>query len=274
VIADALAHQYLRHALEAGLLVALVSGATGYFVVVRGSAFAAHAVAQIGFAGAAAAVYAGVAPLTGLLAAAVLGALGLGSLSARARGGDVTIALVLVAALGTGSLFIALTPHFASTAIDLLFGTIVGVDGGEVATISITVALALAALAAIARPLLFVTVAPDVARVRGVPAQALDVAFLGIVALAAAVTVPIAGALLIYSLTIGPAAAATHLARRPVAAIVLAIALASLAVVGGVALAYVTSWPVGFFIATICALEYLGSRIATARRRLPAALHG
>ncbi len=274
MIADALAHQYLRHALEAGLLVALVSGATGYFVVVRGSAFAAHAVAQIGFAGAAAAVYAGVAPLTGLLAAAVLGALGLGSLSARARGGDVTIALVLVAALGTGSLFIALTPHFASTAIDLLFGTIVGVDGGEVATISITVALALAALAAIARPLLFVTVAPDVARVRGVPAQALDVAFLGIVALAAAVTVPIAGALLIYSLTIGPAAAATHLARRPVAAIVLAIALASLAVVGGVALAYVTSWPVGFFIATICALEYLGSRIATARRRLPAALHG
>jgi len=274
VIADALAHQYLRHALEAGLLVALVSGATGYFVVVRGSAFAAHAVAQIGFAGAAAAVYAGVAPLTGLLAVAVLGALGLGSLSARARGGDVTIALVLVAALGTGSLFIALTPHFASTAIDLLFGTIVGVDGGEVATISITVALALAALAAIARPLLFVTVAPDVARVRGVPAQALDVAFLGIVALAAAVTVPIAGALLIYSLTIGPAAAATHLARRPVAAIVLAIALASLAVVGGVALAYVTSWPVGFFIATICALEYLGSRIATARRRLPAALHG
>ena len=263
MIAEALSHDYVRHALEAGLLVALLSGATGYFVVVRGAAFAAHAVAQIGFAGAAAALFVGLAPLPGLIAFALLGALGLGRFATRARGADVTIALVLVAALGTGGLFIALTPGVASNALNLLFGTIVGVDAADVATIAATVVLAI-----VGRPLLFSTVSPEVARVRGVPLVALDIAFLAIVALAAAVAVPIVGALLIYGLTIGPAAAASYLGRRPLETVAIAIGLAAVAVVTGIGLAYATSWPVGFFIASICALEYLASRALAGTSRI------
>lgn len=259
-IAQALAHPYLQNALAAGLLVAVLAGCLGYFVVLRGAAFATHAVSQIGFAGAAAAVLVGASPLAGLLVFAIGGALAIGVLSIRNRTSDVTTALVLVFALGAGALFLGLARSYATDVFSLLFGTIVGIDRGEVVLTAVATVVVLAALAAIARPLLFVTVASDAATLRGVPVLALDLAFLVIIAVAAAVTVPIVGTLLIYSLAIGPAAAAARLTARPPRTIAYAVALAAFAVVAGIGFADMTGWPVGFFISAITAAEYLGAR--------------
>ncbi len=258
---DALAHAYVQNALAAGLLVALLSASVGYFVVLRGAAFATHALAQIGFAGAAGAVLLGVNPLGGLIAFAVIGALGLGTASARSRTSDVVTALVLVAALGTGALFLALAHSYAGNVYALLFGTILGVSRSDVLAVAIATGAIVLTLAILARPLLFATTARETAQTRGVPVVRLDIAFLVLVGLAAAVTVPIVGTLLIYSLAIGPAAAATRLCARPAATVALAFFFAALAVVVGIALAYVTDWPVGFFIAVTTALEYLVARI-------------
>lgn len=267
-LARGLAEPYLQNALAGALIVALLGAFVGYFVVVRGAAFATHALSQIGFAGAAGAVLLGIAPLAGLIGFALLGALGLGALTARSRSSDVVTALVLVCSLGTGALFLALQRDYASNAFSLLFGTIVGVDRTDVALTALAALVAAVTLLAIARPLLFATVAREAARSAGVPVAALDIAFLVVVALAAAVTVPVVGTLLVFSLTIGPAAAAARLSRYPPAAIALAVALGALAVLGGIALAYETDWPVGFFIASFVMLEYL---VATALSKRPVA---
>lgn len=259
---DALREPFLQNALAAGLIVAVAAGALGYFIVLRGAAFATHALAQIGFAGAAGAVLVGAAPLAGLLTFALLGAVALGTADPRGRARDATTALILVFALGLGALFLALAHGYATDAFALLFGTIVGVDRAAVAITAAAAALAAIGLAVIGRPLVLASVAPDIARIRGVPLGALDLAFYGLVALVAAIAVPIVGTLLIYSLAIGPAAAAARLTRRPTASIAVAIGLGALAVVVGVALAAATGWPVGFFIATATALEYGVARIA------------
>lgn len=238
-------------------------------MVVRGASFATHALSQIGFAGAAGAVLVGAAPLEGLIVFALLGALGLGTLASKSRSSDVTTALVLVTALGTGALFLALQRNYASNAFSLLFGTIVGVDRAQVVLTALVAILTLAALGTIARPLLFATVARDAAASAGVPVARLDLAFLAIVALACAVTVPIVGTLLVFSLTIGPAAAASRLASRPFAVVAIAAAFGTSAVVLGIALAYLTDWPIGFFIAAITTLEYV---LARAWSRMFAAL--
>ncbi len=258
-LAQGLAQPYLQNALCGGLIVALLGALVGYFVVVRGAAFATHALSQIGFAGAAGAVLLGVPPLLGLIAFALLGALGLGALSSRSRSSDVVTALVLVCSLGTGALFLALQRGYASDAFSLLFGTIVGVDRLQVLVTALAAVVAAAALLTIARPLLYATVAREPARSAGVPVRPLEGGFLAIVALAAAVTVPIVGTLLVFSLTIGPAAAAARLCRSPSAAVILAAAFGAGAVVAGIALAYETDWPVGFFIATLVLLEYLAA---------------
>ncbi|MBD5635325.1 MAG: metal ABC transporter permease [Candidatus Eremiobacteraeota bacterium] len=261
-----LSHPYLQNALGGGLIVAVLAAFVGYFVVLRGAAFATHALSQIGFAGAAGAVLLGIEPLLGLIAFSLIGAGGLGALSLRSRSNDVATALLLVCSLGTGALFLALASNFGSNVVSLLFGTIVGVDRAQVALTALATACALASLAAIARPLLFATVARDAARSSGVPVVALDFAFLFIVALAAAVTVPIVGTLLVFSLTIGPAAAATRVTAQPAAALALSLLLGTTSVCIGVALAYETDWPVGFFIAALATFEYVCA-LAYARAR-------
>ena len=264
---EALSQPYLQNALAAGAIAACIAAVVGYFVVLRGVAFAAHALAQIGFAGAAGAVLVGIDPLWGLVGFALLGALGIGRLNPSTRGSDVTTALVLVASLGTGALFLALNTSFATQAFTLLFGTIVGVSRTQaLATLALALTCAFA-LAFIARPLLFATVSPDVASVRGVRLGLINVGFLAILGVVAAVTVPTVGTLLIYSLLVGPAAAAAQITTRPIATIVTAIALGECATLAGIGLAYASGWPVGFFISSIVAVEYgTGRLVAHARQ--------
>src|SRR5207245_11123067 len=61
-------YEFMVHAFQAGTIIAIVAGTIGYFVVLRGSAFAAHALSHIGFAGATGAVVLGLSPIAGLLA--------------------------------------------------------------------------------------------------------------------------------------------------------------------------------------------------------------
>lgn len=251
---------YMQNALATGTIVAILAGLVGFFVVLRGVSFAAHALAQIGFAGAAGAVLIGLDPLWGLVVFAAAGAVGTGLLGAREHGRDATTALILVAALGAGALFLTLNNTFATAAFSLLFGSIVGISRAQVWQTGGLAVACLLALAALYRPLLLSSLSPELAEARGVPIRLLGVLFLVVVGVAAAVTVPVSGTLLIFSLMIGPAGAALHLARRPLSGLLVAVGLALLATWLGIALAYDTGWPVGFFIALIVAALYVAAR--------------
>src|SRR5256884_9326646 len=111
----------MQHAYEAGTIVALSAGIIGYFVVLRGLSFAAHALSHIGFAGATGAVLAGATPIAGLLVFTMSAGAVMGALGQRLRGRDVTIGLVMAWSLGLGLLFTALYRGSASRAIGILF---------------------------------------------------------------------------------------------------------------------------------------------------------
>jgi zinc/manganese transport system permease protein len=252
---------YMQNALLTGSVAAVLAGLVGFFVVLRGVSFAAHALGQVGFAGAAGAVLIGVDPLWGLVVFALAGALGVGVLGAREHGRDATTALVLVAALGAGALFLALNTVYATAAFTLLFGTIVGISREQVWQTALLALGCVAGLGALYRPLLLATVDAEMAAARGVPVRLVGLLFLLVVGVAAAVTIPTVGTLLIFSLMVGPSAAATHLARRPWAAMLLACALALLATWIGLIAAYDTGWPIGFFIAAAVTAIYAGARL-------------
>jgi zinc/manganese transport system permease protein len=120
------------------------------------------------------------------------------------------------------------------------------------------------ALGVIARPLLFASVAPDVAAARGVPTRLLGVAFLVLLGVIAAVATQAVGALLLLGLLGGPAAAAHTLTRSPAAGIALAVLLALLSSWGGLALAYaIPSLPPSSAIVCIAGAVYYLSRLAS-----------
>src|SRR5258706_4993324 len=119
-------YDFMVHAFEAGTIVAIVAGAIGYFVVLRGSAFAAHALSHIGFAGATGAVVLGLSPIVELLVFTVASGDTIGALGNSIRGRNVKIGIVLAWTLGLGVLFSSLYRGYAAQANGLLFRQILG----------------------------------------------------------------------------------------------------------------------------------------------------
>ncbi|HYM49922.1 MAG TPA: metal ABC transporter permease [Candidatus Limnocylindrales bacterium] len=260
-------YPFMQHAYAAATLVAIVAGAIGYFVVLRGSSFAAHALSHIGFAGATGAVLLGVSPLAGLLvftggAGAAMGWLG----GRRLRGQDVVIGIVLAWTLGLGVLFIALYSGNVQAAFAILFGEILGISVTDVQVTAIAAAITVVALAVLYRPLLFASVDEEVAEARGVPVQALSIIFMLVLAVAVSEAVQVVGVLLIFSLIVTPAAIAERLVARPLRALILSAALALLFAWSGLTIAYYLPYPVSFFITSIAFFSYLAVRGVLALR--------
>src|SRR5262249_37410539 len=101
---------------------------------------------------------------------------------------------------------------------------------------------------------------PGVAEARGVRARRMELAFLLVMALATSMTVPVVGALLMFSLMIGPAAAARALTARPALAMTLSVVIALVTVWAGIAASYQSDWPLGFFVGVIGAGFFLAGR--------------
>ena len=255
---------FMQNAYLAGTLVALLAGAAGYFVVLRGQTFAAHMLSQVGFPGAAAAVLAHVSPVLGLIAFCVAAALGIGwigrDLEPGHRAESAAVGSILAFSLGLGFLFFRLYAGSAQAMYAFLFGSILGIADRDVL---LTLAVAVAALVVLAwagRPLVFASVDPNVAEARGVPVRLLSVGFLVVLALSVAITVQIVGTLLIFALLVAPGAAALQLTARPLVGLVFSVALALVVTWLGLALAYFTDFPVGFFITTLAFGAYLAVR--------------
>jgi zinc/manganese transport system permease protein len=247
-----LSQEFMRNALLAGTFVALACGVAGWFVVLRGQVFAGDALSHVAFPGALAAAAAGIDERIGLFVATVavgaaIGALGRGALARGSAGSsaadDTAIGTAFTFILGLGVFFMARVSMISAGSSGVLgahtlFGSIFGLTAGE-ARLAAAIALGATALTlAIARPLLFASVAPEVAAARGVPTRLLGIGFVALLGVVAAEATQAVGALLLLGLLAAPAAAAHRLVRRPFAAIVLAGALAVAAMWGGLALAY------------------------------------
>jgi zinc/manganese transport system permease protein len=286
-----LAHEFIRNALLAGSCVALASGAIGWFVVLRGQVFAGDALSHVAFTGALAAAAAGWDLRVGLFLASVavaLGLAGLGGVNPSAAADDTTIGVVFSWVLGLGVLSLYLyssgsAPSGAhplgrgqvgsdgTVAARTLFGSIFGLSATQ-AWVAAAVALGLlAALGAIARPLLFATLDPVVARVRGVPVRRLGFAFLVLLGVDAGEATQAVGALLLLGLLAAPAGAAQRLTANPVLGMALSMAIALGSVWVGVTLSYaVPTLPPGSAIVGVAVGCYvlahpLGRRLASGR---------
>jgi zinc/manganese transport system permease protein len=259
-------YEFMVHAFEAGTIVAVVAGAIGYFVVLRGSSFAAHALSHIGFAGATGAVVLAINPIFGLLAFTLSSGIAIGALGNRLRGRDVTIGIVLAWTLGLGVLFISLYTGYATEAYALLFGEILGISSGDVTVTVIAGAVTIAALIVIYRPLLFASVDEELAGAKGVPVTALSIGFMAILAVAVTEAVQVVGVLLIFALIVTPAAIAVRFTSRPFAAIGIGVLLALGFTWAGLAIAYYSPHPVSFFITSLAFGAYLLARLVTSDR--------
>jgi zinc/manganese transport system permease protein len=255
-------YDFMQTAFAAGLVVALVAGAVGYFLVLRALTFAGHALSHVGFAGATGALLVGLAPFWGLLAFTLAASVAMGLLGERLRGRDVAVGVVLTVSLGLGVLFLHLYTSHATQATTLLFGNVFGVGRDSLIDLAALAVVSLAALAVMSRPLIFATLDPELAEAKGLSLRLVSVLFLLVVGVAVAEAVQVVGILLVFALMVGPGAAAQRLTHGLGAGVALAMALAVAETWAGIALAYETDWPPTFWITALSAAVYLLSLAA------------
>jgi zinc/manganese transport system permease protein len=251
-----LAYDFMRNAFIAGGCIAAAAGLVGYFVVLRNQVFTTDALGHVAFTGGMGGLLIGLNLLVGLFGSCIAVALAIGSLGGRGRGRDVAIGTVFAWVLGLGLLFLSIftSSHSASAGnvgISVLFGSILGMQPAQAAVASVAGLLTCIALLAIARPLLFVSLDPEVAISRGLPIRVLTAFFLILVAITVAESVQAVGALLVFGLMVTPAAVAQNLTTNPYAGMALSAAVSVLAVWLGLTLAFYISYPVSFFITAL-----------------------
>ncbi len=272
---------FMINAWEAATIVAIVAGVVGFFTVLRGAAFAAHSLPNGAFAGAAGAFLIGANTIVGLGLFSLAGAGMIAGLGRRARS-DVATALTIVLMLALGDLFLSRTSEYAPEIFALLFGEVLGVSTSKLGPTVLIAAVCIVAVMVLYRPLMLSSVTPDVAEAHGINPRVMDLAFLVVVALVTTMAVPVVGSLLIFSLLIGPPAAARSFTNRPPVAIGLSVLFALVTVWVAIAVSYETNLPIGFFVGALSAFAYTVARVWTAvqqtrrnRQRLePAATAG
>jgi zinc/manganese transport system permease protein len=256
---------FMVNALEAGTIVAVMAGVTGWFMVLRRQTFAGHTLSVVAFPGAAAASLAALPLAVGYFGFCGLGALLIALMAGprRTLGGEsAAIGSLQALALALGFLFVSLYHGILSGLDSLLFGTFLGITSQQVTVLLVVAAVAVSLVLAAARPLFFASVDVDVARAAGVPVRLLGFGFLLVLGLSVAETSQITGALLVFALLVTPAATAHELTSRPALGLALSVAIALAATWFGLAFAYYSIYPVGFWITSLAFGLYVSVRLA------------
>jgi len=251
----------VQNSLIAGLLLGIMGGLIGVFVMTRDMSFAVHGISELSFAGAAIALLVGLNVALGATFGSIVAAIIIAIMGTRAKDRNSIIAVLMPFGLGIGILALALYEGRAANKFGLLTGQIIAVDDPQVFWLIATSLVVVIALLVIWRPLSFASLDPEVAEARGVPTKALGIIFMLLLALAVAASVQIVGALLVMTLLVTPAAAALRLTSSPLLVPLLSMVFAVVAVVGGILLALGGGLPISPYVTTLSFAIYLVARV-------------
>ena len=251
----------VQNSLIAGLLLGIMGGLIGVFVMTRDMSFAVHGISELSFAGAAIALLIGFNVALGATFGSIVAAIIIAIMGTRAKDRNSIIAVLMPFGLGIGILALALYEGRAANKFGLLTGQIIAVDDPQVIWLIATALVVVIALLVIWRPLSFASLDSEVAEARGVPTKALGIIFMLLLALAVAASVQIVGALLVMTLLVTPAAAALRLTSSPLLVPILSMVFAVVAVVGGILLALGGGLPISPYVTTLSFAIYLVARV-------------
>jgi ABC-type Mn2+/Zn2+ transport system permease subunit len=237
--ASVLHKQFFQHALVAAVLIGVLCGVVGTYVVLRGYAFLGDALAHATFPGVAVAYLLGTSILGGALVAGLVTATLIGGVSRNRRvSSDSAIGVLFAGAFALGVMLISRIRSYRKDLSSLLFGNVLGVSTADLVIICIMGALILAVVAVCYRELLLISFDPTYAASLGYPAWALDLLLLGILTLTIVVCLQVVGNVLVVAMILTPSAAARLLTDRVPTMMALGAAIGAFSAVAGLLISY------------------------------------
>lgn len=242
LLLDPFSTAFVARALVGGVLVAVICGVVGTWVVIRGMAFFGEAIGHGMLPGVALATVLGFPALMGGAVSAVAMSAAIGALQKRGKlSYDTTIGLLFVTMLSVGVIIMSHSGSFATDATAILFGDILAIRGPELITLAAALAVTLAVAAHFHRAFVAAAFDPRVAQTLGLRPRVAQVALVGLVTLAVVASYQAVGTLLVVALLLAPVVAANRWTRRIPSTMALAAVFGSAAVVIGL----LASWHAG-----------------------------
>lgn len=248
---------FMQLALLELVFLGVVGGIVGCWILYYELAYSAESLAHALFPGLVAAALLGLPLLAGGAAGVAAAAAGIALVrKVPTLGGDTAVAVVITSLFGLGVL-LALTPATPPGLDGLLFGDLLGVTRGDVVASGLIALAAGVGLVALHRPLLLVGFDRTTAAAFGARPLLVDLALLGLIAVAIVIGVRALGNLLVLSLLVGPAATARLVVHRMPRLMAVAAAVAVGASVGGLYLSYYASIAAGAAVAAVMVAIYV-----------------
>jgi ABC-type Zn uptake system ZnuABC Zn-binding protein ZnuA/ABC-type Mn2+/Zn2+ transport system permease subunit len=262
---------FVQRGLIEVLILAVPAGLLGTWIVLRGLAFFSHAVGTAAFPGLVLADGLGFAAPLGAFGAALAFTVGASALRGRRTGQDAVVALVLVGCLAGGVILASDVFGSGSNIETLLFGSLLLVDGGDLALAGAAGAATLLASVLIGQHWLRIGFDPTLTDASGPKPQVFDAVLLALLALASTAALTVVGALLVTALFLVPAVTARLLTDRLLRWQLLSVGLVALEGTVGLWLSVKTDAPPGATIACVAGGVFVVVAAARALGNLPRA---
>jgi zinc transport system permease protein len=261
-------HDFLARALVGGLGIALFAGPLGCFILWRRMAYFGDALSHSALLGIALGFLAGIDLTLGILGICIAVALFLLALQRQRRLTMDTLLVILShSALSIGLVVASSSPSLRIDLTSYLFGDILAIAPHDILWIYLGGGVLLAVLIFVWRSLLSLTVNEELARAEGINAEAVNLVFMLLIAVAVALAMKAVGILLVSALLIIPAATARRFVVTPERMAVLAAMIGALSVGAGLLSSLQWDTPAGPSIVVAAAALFILSLAAGLARR-------
>ncbi|MHC0551323.1 metal ABC transporter permease [Salinicoccus sp. CNSTN-B1] len=254
---DLLFYDYLQKALITSIMVGIISGVIGSFIVLRGMSLMGDAISHAVLPGIAISYMLGISYFYGAVVAGVIAAVGIGGISQNSRiKTDASIGIVFSTALALGIILIT-KAQSATDLTQILFGNVLHVRTSDMWITAGVSLLVIVIIVVFYKELLIATFDETMARVYGLNTRFIHYGLMVLLTLVAVASLQTVGVILVVSLLITPASTAYLLTNRLSIMIVLSSIFGASAAVVGIYYSYMHDLPSGPIIAIASAILFV-----------------
>ncbi len=243
MVLEILEYSFMQRALLCGAIISISCACMGSFLVMRRLALFGDGIAHVAFGGIAAGMFMGIYPIWTAFVVSILGSLGLQKMRQSGKiPGEIAVAIILTTGLAVGVILTSIRGGFTVDLFSFLFGSIILITVDDAIVVVAVCSGVILSLFILYRKFLLITFSEELARVSGVNVTLFNYVFVALAATTVVAAMRLTGILLITSLLVMPAMAAVRFNRGFRDTILIACAISTSAVLGGIFISYILDW--------------------------------
>lgn len=267
-INDLMTYEFLQKALVTSVMVGIICGVIGSFIVLRGMSLMGDAISHAVLPGVAISYLLGINYFYGAVVVGILTAFGIGAISQNSRiKTDAAIGIVFSSAFAIGIILIT-KAQSATDLTQILFGNVLHVRTSDMWITMGVGAVVLLAVILFYKELLISSFDETMASVYGLNTRFIHYSIMVLLTLVTVASLQTVGVILVVSMLITPASTAYLLTDRLSIMIVLASIFGAIAAVAGIYFSYVHDLPSGPVIALATTAIFLVALFFSPKRGL------